>query len=483
MRHPVYKTGMTRYALLLLALSAISVPVNAAPAAVTSKSAVSAEQKLLKALQSIEEKDSEDFYPAALSVLEATGDETAFYPMMLNAATKGNAAAQTWIAMFNLPITASDSTEYNALVKQVDKAAAKNYAPALILASQLRGQTDADAAMSLLMKACLTGSSKAKALYLLQSGRIAAGDFTLPEIQSEIKKQNHYLEELLGSVSAMAGKEEEALQWMLKAEAHGSATAPYMLLSVNVPGETQEDYLKHLYLAVERHHLTAMYTYGALLCRADEHPAAKQLGIKKDLQQGRKLLQMAAMLGSAESAADLAMFYVQGLFNDVPAERIYRLFEYAHRCGVAEGGAGVGYCKILGAGCEQDVQKGLEMMLSARDAGALWVNQALASIYFNGSGGIAPDMQKAVDYLTADVVNGGTYSYAVMAAITALGNAQKGPNASTAKVYLDLAKEPNPMHDVETQNQRAEKMQMVYDAIVSSGSWCFAPELEKVSKK
>lgn len=474
---------MTRYALLLLALSAVAVPVNAAPVAANSTSVVTAEQKLLKALQGIEEKDSEDFYNAALTVLETTGDETLFYPMMLTAATKGNAAAQTWVATFNLPTTDSDSAEYKAIMKQVDAAAAKNYAPALILAAQLRAQTDADAATSLLMKACLAGSSKAKALYLLQSGRIASGDFSLPEIQSELKKQNHYLEELLGSVTALAGKEAEALDWMLKAEAHGSATAAYMLLSVNVPGETQEDYLKHLHLAVERHHLMAMYTYGALLCRADEHPAAQQLGIKKDVQQGRKLLQLASMLGSAESATDLAMFYIQGLFDSVPAERIYRLFEYGHRCGVAEGSAGVGYCKVLGAGCEQDVQKGLEMMLAARDAGALWVNQALASIYFNGSGGIAPDMRKAVDYLMADVVSGGTYSYAVMAAITALGNAQQGPNANTAKVYLELAKEPNPAHDAATQIQRAEKMQTVYDAIVSSGTWCFAPELEKAAKK
>ena len=473
---------MTRHALLLLALAAGS--LGAAPAAAaTVKSTVSVDQNLLKALQSIETKDSEDYYAAALSVLNDTGDETAFYPAMLKAATKGNAAAQTWVAMYNLPFVKEDSPEYASILKQLDKAAAKEYAPAMIMASQLRLQSDPDASLALLMKACLTGSQKAKALYLMQTGRIAAGDFTLPEIASELKKNNHYLEEVIAGVMAMAGNDAEAIKWMLKSEAHGSATAPYMLLSVNVPNETQEDYVKHLFTAVERHNLMAMYTYGALLCRADEHPAAQQLGIKKDIQQGRKLLQLAAMLGSAESATELAMFYVQGQFEAVPAERIYRLFEYAHRCGVAEGGAGVGYCKILGAGCEQDVQKGLEMMLTARDAGALWVNQALASIYFNGSGGIAPDMQKAVDYLTADVANGGTYSYAVMAAITALGNAQKSPDAGTAKIYLEMAKQPNPAHDVETQKRRAEKMQVVYDAIVSSGTWCFAPELEKNTKK
>ena len=46
-----------------------------------------------------------------------------------------------------------------------------------------------------------------------------------------------------------------------------------------------------------------------------------------------------------------------------------------------------------------------------------------------------------------------------------------------------MAKQPNPAHDVETQKRRAEKMQVVYDAIVSSGTWCFAPELEKNTKK
>lgn len=467
----------------MLALAAGSLAAAPAPAVSTAKQTAAAEQKLLKALQTIERNDSEDFYAAALSVLESTGDETAFYPMMCKAANKGNAAAQAWVAMYNIPFVKPDSAEHKKLMKQVDLAAAKDYAPALVMASQLRAQSDQDASFSLLMKACLAGSKKAKALYLLQSGRIAAGDFTLPEIASELKKNNHYLEEIIAGAAAMAGNEEESMRWMLKAEAHGSATAPYLLLSVNVPGETQADYVKHLYLAVERHHLMAMYTYGVLLCRADVHPAAQQLGIKKDIKQGHKLLQLAAMLGSAESSTELAMFYTQGHFDSVPAERIYRLFEYAHRCGVAEGSAGVGYCMVLGAGCKQDVQKGIEMMLQARDAGALWVNQALASVYFNGSGGVEANMQKAVDYLTADAANGGTYSYAVMAAITALGNAQKAPDASTARIYLEMAKEPNPMHDAETQQQMAEKMQTVYDAIVSSGSWCFSEELEKPVEK
>lgn len=434
------------------------------------------EAALQQVLEAMVKTNDEDFYEATRVVWDGTEDETAFMPMMQAAAKRGNAAAIMWMVSYELPLIGNDEAAYKKLLSQLEIAAKKKYVPAMVMLSQLYPKSSSDEAKKWLMEACKAGNSKARALYLLQSGRLNPDKLTAPEVASELKKGNHYLEEIVASAQ---GSESDAMKWILLAESHGSPTAPYLLSQA---ATNPVEALKHLRTAADRHNVMALYLYGVLLHRADTLDVAIEMGLKKDSAQARKLLAIAAMLNSPESAATLARSYANGEMPEVPAERVFRMFEFAHKCGLAEGSAGMGYCMVLGAGCPRNEEKGMELMISARDRGALWVNQALASIYFNGSGSIKPNMRKAIDSLSADAAAGSVYAYAMMAGLSALGNADAKPDTTAAEVYMKFALEKNPRVDAATNNRVAEHSKKTYEAIVTSKSWVFFPVLAKCAK-
>ena len=460
---------MIRHAILTIALAAGV--LSAAPSATSSvvaPSAREAEAAMLKELQKLVKTGSEDFCVPARAYLDKHGNCSGFFEAMQKAAKSGNAAAETWSAMYQLLYVQSGTPEYANVLKLVASAAEKKYAPALILSAGLHAQSNPSLSQTHLRAACAQGNPKARTLYLMQTGRLSAGNVTAPEVVSELKKNNYHLEEALASIQTVEAK---AIEWMHKAEAHGSVSAPFLLSQTLVKGEDEHHRLAHMKLAAERGNLVAMHYYGALLCRANSHPLAIQLGIKHDFALGSRYLQLAAMQGMPEASAELALMYAQGQFDSVPVELVYRLFEHAHRCGIAEGTAGVGYCKVLGAGCPVDAETGVAMLLEARDKGALWVNHSLASVYFNGSAGIKKNMRKAIDYLTEDAAVSSSSAYAIMAAISALGNEETAPDMGAAEYYLDMAKAATP------------NAQQIYDAIVLTKSWICMPELVKAIQK
>lgn len=434
------------------------------------------EEALQQVLDAMVKTNDEDFYEAARVVWEGTEDETAFLPMMQAAAKRGNAAAIMCVAMHDLTVIGNDEAAFKNVLQQLEVAAKKKYVPAMVVLSQLSPKTDEKQAKAWLMEACKAGNSKARALYLLQSGRLNPDKLTAPEVVSELKKGNHYLEEIVASAQST---EADVMKWMLLAESHGSTTAPYLLSQAAI---NPEEAFKHLRTAVDRHNVMALYLYGVLLHRADSVDVAMQMGIKKDSVESRKLLAIAAMLASPDAAATLAMAYANTEMPEVPVERVYRLFEYAHQCGLAEGSAGLGYCMVLGAGCPRDEEKGMELMKSARDRGAMWVNQALASVYFNGAGSIKPDMRKAIDALAADAAAGSVYAYAMMAGLSALGNESAKPDTTAAEVYMKFALERNPRVDAATNIKVAEQSKKTYEAILTSKTWVFFPLLAKSAK-
>ena len=104
-------------------------------------------------------------------------------------------------------------------------------------------------------------------------------------------------------------------------------------------------------------------------------------------------------------------------------------------------------------------------MEKAAANGAKWVYQAMASMYFNGDG-VKPDMRKAIDAFAEDHLNGARHSYAMMAVITALGNASAKPDARAARVYLNMARENG---DMEAEG--------LYNIFLKDGRWRFLEEL------
>ncbi len=424
------------------------------------------------ALDAAEKAGSDDFYAAAKLVVDTTGDPTLMQPLMERAAKEGSAAATTWLALgelqrlHTLGADLGTDARAKALRAQVDAAAAKQYAPALVQASQLAAAgvgaaPDQQLATRYLMEACRLKSSQARAAYLMVSGRLADGDLTRPEIASELAKGNYYLEELLAQ---MQGDTAKGVEWLRKASAHGSPAAPFVLAGSQAAGLGQEEALEQLTLAADRHFPTAMAYLGAIALRAGLF-RTEGLELAQDAEAGLRRLLYAAALGNGVAAHTLATAYGQKEAGPVPPDLIYRLYRLAADQGEPFGMAGCGYCLLTGRGCRQDAKEGEALLRRAADKGANWAHQALASAYFNGFG-VKADMFAATNALTEDAQAGSLHAYSTMAALVALGNEAARPDPARAAVYLDLAREKG-----------EPQAQEVYDTIIKAGGWRFMPGL------
>lgn len=434
-------------------------PVTAAPAA-----AQSTQADLNAILQDMVKRNSDDFYAAAAAEYDAGGDMSSFTKKMEAAAGKGNAAAMLWNARYHNMFAAKTPELTEVTQRLLEKAAATGYVPAMVeyagqVFSRSDSETDRKKAMRVLMEACKKGSSKARALYLMVSGRMQSGGITSPEIVSELKKKNYYLEEM---IAAAQQDESTFLMWMERAAEHGSAFAAFTLCEF-VPQDKAEKFMK---LAEERHLPAALGHVGLMTVR--QQAARMEAYDAAIAAEGLRKLHISAMMCTPVAMNSLASLYAEGYGDKVSKELICELFRVAHDCGDPNGTAGLGYCMVMGAGCKQEPAAGLALMEAARDKGAQWVNQALASMYFNGDG-VPADMDKAISALTDDYVSGSLHAYAIMAAITKLGNATTKPDEKRAQLFLDMAAANGDVH-----------ARVFYDMIVKEGKWRF---LELLAEK
>ncbi len=408
-------------------------------------------------LQDMVKSNSDDFYAVAAAEYDAGGDMSSFTRKMKSAAGGGNAAAMLWYARYQNMFAVKDPGVAAITQPLLEKAAATGYVPAMVeYAGQVFSREDSETtrkkAMRVLMEACKKGSSKARALYLMVSGRMQSGGITSPEIVSELKKKNYYLEEM---IAAAQQEESSFLVWMERAAEHGSAFAAFTLCEF-VPQDKAEKFMK---LAEERHLPAALGHTGLMIVR--QQAARMEQYDAAVAAEGLRKLHISAMLCTPLAMNSLAGLYAEGYGENVSKELICELYRLAHDCGDPNGTAGLGYCMVMGAGCKQEPAAGLALMEQARDKGAQWVNQALASMYFNGDG-VPADMGKAISALTDDFVNGSLHAYAIMAAITRLGNATAAPDEKRAQLYLDMA----------TANGDTSAP-IFYDMIVKEGKWRF----------
>ncbi len=433
-----------------------SVAYAAAPAGVDS----SLESRFQLALQDMVKKNSDDYYEVASLVLKASGDMLSFQRMMQDQAAKENPAAQLWLARYLRMFVSTEPTVQKRVEELLRKAASRKYIPAMVeYAGVLYSANSPEAGkkgLTMLMDACRQGDSKARALYLMVSGRMQSGGITSPEVVSELKKNNYFLEEMIASAQQ---EESSFIVWMEKAAEHGSAFASFALCEFVAP-EAAEKYMQQ---AVNRHFPAALGHVGSDIVRR-EAAKMEQFDAAK-AAEGMHMLHLSAMLCTPAAYGTLASLYAEGYGKSIPRELIYELYRTAHRCGDPNGTAGLGYCMVLGVGCKQDPAAGIRLMESARDKGAQWVNQALASVYFNGDG-VPANMNKAIDALMEDYVNGSRHAYALMAAITAIGNASAAPDPRRARMYLDMA--------ISNGDPQAG---LYYDLFVKEGKWRFLEEL------
>ncbi len=458
-------------ACLLAPLACAGAPAKAPHA--PQEAAASLATRLRTVLDGMENAHSQDFAEAAALVLAETGDPSAFYPLMEEASGAGSAAATLWLVPMELNRLSAAGAQLESdpraaeLRSRVEAAAQKGYRPALVLASNLvgmgiGGKQDAAAATRYLVEGSKLGCQQARAGYLMLSGRLQKGGAKEPAVAAELARNNFYLEEVMGQA---AGDTDEGVMWLRRACEHGSALAPYLLTQSRAAALPEQEAMLMLSMAAQRHHVDAMAFLGKLKLRAHELKSNGAPAVQEDVQGGLQLLRMAATLGQPDAASTLATAMAQGLVGEVDASRICALYRMAAEQGEPQGLAGYGYCLMAGRGCTADPARGEQLLLRGVELGALWGNQALASVYFNGLG-VKPDMRRAVNALGEDAAMGSVHAYAIMAGITALGNEGAAPDPTRARIYLGMAKE-----DGDTEAQA------VYDAILSSKGWKFFPAL------
>ena len=417
------------------------------------------------ALDAVQKAQSDNLGPVVTAVLDATGgDELAYFRLMREAADAGHPVALTWTAGQMLrqlnaqgasPVTDPAAQKLRAAMEQ---AAASGYIPAVVEMAHLCGsgvgaEADEKEGMKHLMKA--------RAAYLLLSGRLEKEGATGAAVASELKKNNFYVEEFLSALTAQAD-EAKSKEWLTLAASHGSPVAACTLgLYYLQEGKLSLgcDFLK---LAVERDHPEALAQMASLMLPDAQVPAELREFIKADTEGAIRLFQRAVLLGYTPALLPLAgeLHHQPGKYAP---ERVFELYRMSADAGDPRGGVAFGYCLAVGRGCQPDAARGVKILHQLVDAGVPYANMALADLYFNGTG-VEVDMTKALSALTSAASAGVPQCYTLMAVIAHLGNDSRKADPARAKVYLRMAEERG------ESNARTS-----FDTLVQQGSWRFIP--------
>ncbi|MGN0837208.1 MAG: hypothetical protein ACI4OS_07180, partial [Akkermansia sp.] len=419
---------------------------------------------LRTALQTMAEQGADDYYPAVQAVLDAGGTEQDYLRLMAEAAAAGAPAAQVWRArqLSDYAMSGAASEEAVQEARQMLAAAvAAGYAPAMLelaayAASGLGGRANEREAMRLLADACKAGSVRARAAYLLMSGRLSKGNLTTPEVASELRNNNVYLEEILAALSESENPG-AARSWWEKADAHGSAKAPYNLAQFADASLGEQQAGELIRRSAERHWPEALAVLGAL------ESSGRGETVPPDVPRGTRHLQEAVMLGYQEAAVTLAALFLREP-QTYPAERVTALYAEAAARGFDRAKVAHAYCLATGRGCPAEPERGMARLQELAEQGILYAHVALADLYFNGCG-TAPDVRRAIDALGEAAAAGLPHAYTLMAVLTQLGNANTAPDPERARIYLRMAAE---------QADPAEN-EALFAELTAAGSWHFLP--------
>lgn len=416
------------------------------------------------ALVQVAQEQSEDLFPVVAAVLDAGGDESDYAVLMRAAAKEGAPAAQLWLAhaeLERLLVKGGDAVMADEAVrasKALAEAAKSGYVPALMAQSHLAGsgigrQPSEKEGLRLLSEACRAGSVRARAAYLLVSGRLDARDWTLPEVASELEKGNFYLEEIIAS---LYGTEEEAKAWYEKAAEHGSARAAYVLSQAYEESISEEQAAAYLKLAAERHLPEALAAVGMLEINGDGAI------VPVNREQGLRRLQESLMLGYQPVAVTLASQYLAEP-DKHSAESILALYKNAAEMGDGRAMVAYAYCLATGRGCVADTTKGKEMLKNLAYNGMPYASLALADLLFNGVGE-EPDVRAAVNALGEAASAGVPQCYTLMAALTALGTETTKGDERRAESYLRMA-----------EDNHEQTPRELYQSLLEEKQWHFLP--------
>ena len=434
---------------------------------------VDTQSVLNAALDEVKAQQSENLGPVITAVLEASGgDEQAYWQGMQKAVEAGHPVALTWKsqqmqnqlrATRQNPETAPEAVELRAAM---EKAAATGYVPALVEMAHMCGSgvgapADEKEGMTYLMQACRANSARARAAYLLLSGRLEKEGAASPAVQAELKRNNYHVEEFLSALVA-DGDDAKSQEWLSLAASHGSPGAACTLAFYYLQQGKETLGYDLLKQAAERDNPEALAQLASFTLPGADMPESLKPLIKQDTEAAIRLFQRSALLGYAPALIPLA-----GEYHKQPsrysAERVFELYRRAADAGDPRGGVAFAYCLAVGRGCAVDAERGVQVLGQLVDAGVPFAHLALADLYFNGSG-VPADMPRALRALSEAAAAGVPQSYTLMAVLAQLGNASKPSDPMRARVYLRMAEERG-----EIDAQRA------FDEMVAAGSWRFIP--------
>ena len=428
-----------------------------APTSVDLTAALSAE------LERMLRENDEDFYNVAVLLTKSTGNWISMDGVLAAAAEKGEPVSQYWTAKRELDKrelkgeVSLPGPDFAKALKLLRASASRGYLPACIACANLIGsgigcEANREEALRYLQEACKKGSARARAIYMMVSGRIDAGKFDTPEMKYELDRGNFYLEELVADYYAAQQNREKCVEWLKRASRSGSASAAFrlaVLYSSEESGDLSEDPAPYLKLATERH-------WPEALCMSGKVAAGQG-----DAVRTVDLLAAAAQLGSGDACRVLAEICGESGGTGITPELITGLMQRSFELGDLNGTAGYAYCRVLASSSPEEAAKWLALLKQSADSMSVSAYKALASLNFNGAPGVAPDMRRAVYYLGEARSLGYVQADALIAALAALGCEGTPPDASRAEAYLKIAVDSLPIS------------QQWYDQLLKEKGWTF----------
>ena len=463
-----------RFSIIIPIIALSSLPVIAEPPTASPSNAVTSNPRyneFYEALQKQVKDNSPDFGAAILCVLEATdGDEKAVESWMKTAAKQGNIAAEHWItdmALSQTPVEKLLSPEVRATYQRMAKLAAKGFVPSMLDANMCLRQgigvpKDEAAANKMLMDACKTGDFMARAHWLVSTGRVEFfSSRTKPEVESEVKRGNHYV---MFRLCNLASDPAQKMEWLKKAAEAGSSDA-YFALSAVASAKKPVESRTLLEEAVRRHNPEAYFVMASgLMDVKGENAAVREAGVQPDPKRAIILLKTAAALGHLRSCMALGYGYLKGQLGlPEDLQKAYFYFSHPKLSNTVALATARAYMLLNGKGVKQDTAAGIKLLEDAAKVGHPQASIILAAEYFSGKH-VKPDARKASQLLSDAAAAGAPQAYVYLAYITAKGGEGLPADASMARSYLRLAS-----------MDMGDKAKQLYDQLIVKDSW--EPEL------
>lgn len=440
--------------------TALSFTPDAGPAADISPAAHPEEYKAFKEkLVSQAKNNLYDFCPAMETVLKATNDVFAAQAWMEAAAKENLPAAMQYVAdqkLLNVRRDATQSADAKEAYKLARKAADAGYEPAMVnvymcLKNGVGVAKDEKGAEKYMMKACAKGGLIPRYKWLQISGKLQNFDSAkTPAVKSEVDRGNHHVIYVLAMMAPTPAERFELLQ---KAAKLGNPEALYTLSSVCSAKDPKLSY-ELLKQAIKMHSADAMFTLGTVLTEGDpESEVMKTTGLTHDDVNGRHLIEVAAMTGSAAADFWLGRVTHDGVYGVKQDDsRAYRYFEAGAKTGNASCAVSMAAMQLGGIGTKQEPRQALNTLNAVANEGSPQAIVMLAYALYTGTG-VPADARKAEELLQDAAALDYPLAYVYLGYITT-----KGGDERMGRHWVDLA-----AHDV---GPEATKL---YDKLMADG--------------